>query len=110
MNRARAANLGKLGVWAPRFFRRPPGGLHEIHSGHFYSAPSSPLLLRGAPDYSTDTVSKVSRLKYHLGRFASLTGSERTLKDWLTCMQVSGSSGTSVDQAEDPTRTTSKLR
>ena len=29
-----------------------------IHSGQFYSAPSSPLLLRGAPDYSTDTVSK----------------------------------------------------
>src|SRR6218665_2748932 len=28
-----------------------------IHSGHFYSAPSSPLPLRGAPDYSTDTVS-----------------------------------------------------
>src|SRR6218665_4004117 len=28
-----------------------------IHSGHFYSTPSSPLLLRGAPDYSTDTVS-----------------------------------------------------
>ena len=28
-----------------------------IHSGHFYSAPSSPLLLRGAPDYSTDIVS-----------------------------------------------------
>src|SRR6218665_2391581 len=26
-----------------------------IHSGHFYSALSSPLLLRGAPDYSTDT-------------------------------------------------------
>src|SRR6218665_792125 len=25
-----------------------------IHSGDFYSAPSSPLLLRGAPDYSTD--------------------------------------------------------
>src|SRR6218665_2480035 len=25
-----------------------------IHSGHFYSAPSSPLLLRGAPGYSTD--------------------------------------------------------
>jgi|SRR6218665_344200 len=24
-----------------------------IHSGHFYSAPSSTLLLRGAPDYST---------------------------------------------------------
>src|SRR6218665_2457790 len=29
-----------------------------IHSGHFYSAPSSPLLLRGALDYSTDTVSE----------------------------------------------------
>ena len=27
-----------------------------IHSGHFYSASSSPLLLRGDPDYSTDTV------------------------------------------------------
>src|SRR6218665_2657781 len=29
-----------------------------IHSGHFCSAPSSSLLLRGAPDYSTDTVSE----------------------------------------------------
>src|SRR6218665_2924368 len=29
-----------------------------IHSGHFYSAPSSPLLLRGALDYSTDTGSE----------------------------------------------------
>src|SRR6218665_1683354 len=29
-----------------------------IHSGHFYSVPSSPLLLRGAPHYSTDTVSE----------------------------------------------------
>src|SRR6218665_190208 len=29
-----------------------------IHSGHFYNAPSSPLLLRGAPDYSTDTESE----------------------------------------------------
>ena len=29
-----------------------------IHSGHFYSAPSSPLPLRGAPDYSTDSVSE----------------------------------------------------
>jgi len=27
-----------------------------IHSRHFYSASSGPLLLRGAPDYSTDTV------------------------------------------------------
>src|SRR6218665_2830633 len=30
-----------------------------IHSfGHFYSSPSSPILLRGAPDYSTDTLSE----------------------------------------------------
>src|SRR6218665_3509577 len=29
-----------------------------IHSGYFYSASSSPLLLRGAPDYSTNTVSE----------------------------------------------------
>ena len=29
-----------------------------IHSGHLYSASSSPLLLRGAPEYSTDTVSE----------------------------------------------------
>src|SRR6218665_611514 len=29
-----------------------------IYSGHFYSTPSSPLLLRGAPDYSTDTISE----------------------------------------------------
>ena len=29
-----------------------------IHSGYFYSALSNPILLRGAPDYSTDTVSQ----------------------------------------------------
>src|SRR6218665_3963534 len=29
-----------------------------IHSGHFYSAPSSPLLLTVAPDYTTDTISE----------------------------------------------------
>ena len=29
-----------------------------IHSGHFYSASSSPPLLRGASDYSADTVSE----------------------------------------------------
>src|SRR6218665_1584165 len=39
--------------------RKPYNIIHSfIHSGHFYSAPSSPLLLRGAPDYSTDTVSE----------------------------------------------------
>src|SRR6218665_261484 len=32
--------------------------LSFIYSGYFYSAPSSPLLLRGAPDCSTDTVSE----------------------------------------------------
>src|SRR6218665_953403 len=34
-------------------------GYSFIHSGHFCSAPSSPLLLGGAPDYSTDTVSEL---------------------------------------------------
>jgi len=29
-----------------------------IHLGYFYSTSSSPLLLRGAPEYSTDTVSE----------------------------------------------------
>ena len=32
-----------------------------IHSGYFYSASSIPLLLRGAPDYSIDTVSELTR-------------------------------------------------
>jgi len=32
-----------------------------IHSGYFYSASSSPLLLRGAPDYSIDTVLELTR-------------------------------------------------
>src|SRR6218665_3293364 len=39
----------------------PASFIHSfIHSGHFYrnSAPPSPLLLRGAPDYSTHTVSE----------------------------------------------------
>src|SRR6218665_1581702 len=31
-----------------------------IHSGYFYSASSSPLLLRGAPDYCIDTVSELT--------------------------------------------------
>jgi len=30
----------------------------QVHSGHFYSASSSSLLLRGALDYSTETVSE----------------------------------------------------
>src|SRR6218665_2389113 len=29
-----------------------------FHSGHFYSSPSSPLLIRGAPDHSMYTVSE----------------------------------------------------
>src|SRR6218665_120267 len=32
-----------------------------IHSGYFYNASSSPLLLRGAPDYSIDTASELTR-------------------------------------------------
>src|SRR6218665_1322598 len=43
-----------------------------IHSGHFYSAPSSPLPFRGAPDYSTDTVSE-----FHSGAHRRLQ-----VKDW----------------------------
>src|SRR6218665_3612889 len=39
-----------------------------IHFGHFCSAPSRPLLLRGAPDYSTDTVSE-----FHARRSAQAT-------------------------------------
>ena len=49
----------KLRDWAfaCRWMRKSTH-LH-IHSfSHFYSAPSSPLLLRGAPDYNTDTVSE----------------------------------------------------
>src|SRR6218665_143129 len=33
-----------------------------IHSGYFYNVPSSPLLLRGAPDYSIHTVPEFTRL------------------------------------------------
>ena len=35
-----------------------------IHSGYFYSASSSPLPLRGAPDYNTDTVSEFHAKAY----------------------------------------------
>ena len=31
-----------------------------IHSGYFYRASSNPLLLRGTPDYSIDTVSELT--------------------------------------------------
>jgi len=44
-----------------------------IHSGYFYGASSSPLLLRGAPDYSIDTVSELTR--------QSTTGN----CEWRTC-------------------------
>jgi len=37
-------------------------GTHSIiHSRYLYRASSSPLLLRGAPDYSIDTVSELTR-------------------------------------------------
>jgi len=41
-----------------------------IHSGRFYSAPSSPLQLRGAPDYSTDTVSELHSEAYIYIRYS----------------------------------------
>ena len=44
-----------------------------IHSGYFYSASSSPLLLRGTPDYSIDTVLKLTH--------QSATGN----CEWRTC-------------------------
>jgi len=44
-----------------------------IHSGYLYSASSSSLLLRGAPDYSIDTVSEYIR--------RSATGN----CEWRTC-------------------------
>jgi len=44
-----------------------------IYSGYFYSASSSLLLLRGAPNYSVDTVSE-------------LTGQSATSNcEWRTC-------------------------
>ena len=55
-----ACNLNRLSL---KQNSTPSIHIHSfIHSGHFYSAPSSPtpLLLRGAPDYSTDTVSRRS--------------------------------------------------
>src|SRR6218665_435415 len=36
-----------------------------IHSGYFYSASSSPILLTGALDYSTDTVSEFHAAAQH---------------------------------------------
>ena len=51
-----------------------------IHSWYFYSASSSPLLLRGVPDYSIDTVSELTR--------RSATGNcewrtlQRSLRGW----------------------------
>src|SRR6218665_2266410 len=58
-----------LGLTTPSFSIRPncfgprARPIHSfvhsfIHSGHFYSVSSSSPLLRGAPDYSTDTVSE----------------------------------------------------
>ena len=46
-----------------------------IHSNIFYSASSSPLLLRGAPDYSINTVLELTR--------QSTTGN----REWRTCQR-----------------------
>ena len=52
-------NLHNRSVWPDYEWMKLWDALNSfIHSGHFYSAPSSPLPLRGAPDYSTDTVSE----------------------------------------------------
>ena len=59
-----------------------------IHSGQFYSAPSSPLLLRGAPDYSTDTVSE-----FH---------AELQVKDKAQGPYVAAREGVEVEPMHDP--------
>jgi len=43
-----------------------------IHSGHFYSASSSPLLLRGTPDYSVDIVSEFHAEAHRYGLWVKL--------------------------------------
>src|SRR6218665_84490 len=48
----------QISVFTILFLRHLHSSHSFIHSGHFYSAPSSPLLLRRAPDYSPDTVSE----------------------------------------------------
>src|SRR6218665_1318946 len=50
--------------WLEGKMNDSPDGLDRsihscIHSGYFYSVSSSPLLLRGVPNYSTDTVSEL---------------------------------------------------
>src|SRR6218665_592757 len=51
--------LRRIILYNPLHYIAPCTFYSFIHSfGHFYSAPSSPLLLRGAPDYNTDTVSE----------------------------------------------------
>jgi len=40
----------------------PPARHSFFSSGYFYSASSNPLLLRGAPVYSIDTVLELARL------------------------------------------------
>jgi len=51
----------------------PSNDIKFIQFGHFNSASSSPLLLRGAPDYSIDSVSESKR--------RSATGN----CEWRTC-------------------------
>src|SRR6218665_808743 len=59
LTRALETKLHVYQRWCFRGILRVPFSPHSfIHSGHFYSTPSSPLLLTGAPDYSTDTVSE----------------------------------------------------
>src|SRR6218665_3610371 len=56
-----------LALIVHRNFRDQCLSLRESNSsfsGYFYSASSSPLLLRGAPDYSTDTVSEFASKRH----------------------------------------------
>jgi len=49
------------------------------HSGYFYSASSNPLLLRGSPAYSIDTVSELTRQSAAGNTSLCLTGLHITL-------------------------------
>jgi len=67
-----------------------------ILSGFFYSASSSPLLLRGAPDYSIDTVSELTG--------QSVAGN----CEWRTCPRSYASAGVGFEPETQGTELTTE--
>src|SRR6218665_1163992 len=62
-----------------------------IHSGYFLSASSSPLLLRGASDYSLETVSELTRQKrYRQLRVKDLPKVPTWRLEWDSNLRPSG--------------------